>query len=224
MPIVLALLSSFSSSIDLDLALADERVVELADLIALRQIGVEVILAVEARPGVDLRLERHAGAHRLADALAVRHRQHARHRRVDQADLGVGLGAELGRGAGEELGAVEVTWAWTSRPITTSHSPVAPWMRKGAMRRHHHHASGRAVKPARSSIAGRRSSTPCSSSGLPMSCRPSGRPCPSSPPGHRHGRQAGEAGRDREDVVQIHGDRIGRLLAEAEGGASARSG
>ncbi len=23
----------------------------------------------------------------------------------------------------------EVTWAWTSRPITTSHSPVAPWMR-----------------------------------------------------------------------------------------------
>ena len=32
----------------LDLALADQRVVELADLIALRQIGVEVILAVEA--------------------------------------------------------------------------------------------------------------------------------------------------------------------------------
>jgi hypothetical protein len=23
----------------------------------------------------------------------------------------------------------EVTCAWTSRPITTSHSPVAPWMR-----------------------------------------------------------------------------------------------
>ena len=48
MPIVLALRSSFSSSIDLDLALADERMVELADLIALRQVGVEVILAVEA--------------------------------------------------------------------------------------------------------------------------------------------------------------------------------
>ena len=25
--------------------------------------------------------------------------------------------------------ALEVTCAWTSRPITTSHSPVAPWMR-----------------------------------------------------------------------------------------------
>ena len=33
---------------DLDLALADQRMVELADLIALRQIGVEIILAVEA--------------------------------------------------------------------------------------------------------------------------------------------------------------------------------
>ena len=89
---------------DLELALADERVVELADLIALRQVGVEIILAVEARPGIDLRLERHAGPHRLADAFAVRHRQHAGHGGVDQADLGVGLGAELGRRAGEELG------------------------------------------------------------------------------------------------------------------------
>ena len=35
---------------DLDLALADQRVVELADLIALRQVGVEVVLAVEAAP------------------------------------------------------------------------------------------------------------------------------------------------------------------------------
>ena len=25
--------------------------------------------------------------------------------------------------------ALETTWAWTSRPITTSHSPVAPLMR-----------------------------------------------------------------------------------------------
>ena len=33
---------------DLDVALADQRMVELADLIALRQIGVEVVLAVEA--------------------------------------------------------------------------------------------------------------------------------------------------------------------------------
>jgi len=87
----------------LDLALADDRVVELADLIALRQIGVEIILPVETRPAVDLRLQRHPRAHRLPYALGIGHRQHARHRRVDQADLAVRLGAEFGRRAGKQL-------------------------------------------------------------------------------------------------------------------------
>src|SRR5690606_1980833 len=75
-----------------------------ADLVALRQVRVEVVLAVEPAPFVDLRFDRHAGAHRLADALAVRHRQHARHRRIDQADLAVRLRSERGRGAREQLG------------------------------------------------------------------------------------------------------------------------
>ena len=70
---------------DLNLALADERMVELADLIALRQIRVEIILPVEARPGIDLRIERHAGAHRLADAFLIGHRKHAGQRGVDKA-------------------------------------------------------------------------------------------------------------------------------------------
>jgi hypothetical protein len=34
---------------DHDLALADDRVLELADLVALRQVGIEVVLAVEDR-------------------------------------------------------------------------------------------------------------------------------------------------------------------------------
>ena len=89
---------------DVDRALTDDRMIELADLIALRQIGVEVVLTIEPRPFVDLRLDRHAGAHRLADALAVRHRQHPRHRRIDQRHLRVGLRAERGRRAREELG------------------------------------------------------------------------------------------------------------------------
>ena len=89
---------------DLDLPLAHQRVEELADLIALRQIGVEIVLAVEARPFVDHRADRHAGAHRLADALLVRRGQHARHRRIDQAHLAVRLRAERGRRAREELG------------------------------------------------------------------------------------------------------------------------
>ena len=87
----------------LDRALAHDRVIELADLIALRQIGIEVVLAIKPRPLVDLRLDRKARAHRLADALPVRHRQHARHGRIDQADLAVRLCAK-GRGStGKEL-------------------------------------------------------------------------------------------------------------------------
>src|SRR3546814_13661488 len=47
----------------------------------------------------------------------------------------------------------------------------------------HHHASGRAVKPARSSNANPAFSPPCSSSGWPMLWRPSGRPKEARPAG-----------------------------------------
>ena len=113
---------------NLDLARPDQRVVELRNLIALRQVGVEVILAVEPAPAVDHRVQRHAGAHRLADAFAVGHRQHARHRRVDQATWVLGS-APNAVAAPEKSLALETTWAWTSRPTTTSQSPVAPLMR-----------------------------------------------------------------------------------------------
>ena len=85
-------------------AFAHKRMIKLADLVALRQVGVEVVLAVKTRPRVDLRLDRHAGAHRLTDALAVGHRQHPRHRGIDEADLRVRLRAERGRRAREQLG------------------------------------------------------------------------------------------------------------------------
>jgi hypothetical protein len=58
------------AALDLHLALADDRVGELADLIALRQVGVEVVLAVEARPQIDLGLQPQARAHGLLDAVA----------------------------------------------------------------------------------------------------------------------------------------------------------
>ena len=89
---------------DVDMPLTHNRVVQLADLIALRQIGIEVILAIKPRPCVDHRINRQAGAHRLPHAFAIRHRQHPRHRRIDKADLRVGLRAKGGGAAGEQLG------------------------------------------------------------------------------------------------------------------------
>ena len=114
--------------VDEDLALADDRVVELADLVALRQVGVEVVLAVEARDEVDLRLEPQAGAHRLLDAVVVDDRQHARHGRVDEARRCVLGSAPKAVEAPEKSLAFEATWAWTSMPITISQSPLAPAM------------------------------------------------------------------------------------------------
>ena len=86
-----------------DLALAHDRRLVLADLIALRQVGIEIVLAVEHRLQIDLRLQAEAGADRLPHAFLVDHRQHAGHRRIDQRDVRVGLAAERGRGAGEQL-------------------------------------------------------------------------------------------------------------------------
>ena len=82
--------------IDLDLPLPHDRALVLGDLIALGQIGIEVILAVESRAAVDLGLEAKAGAHRLNHAFAVDHRQHAGHRGVDERNVRVGFAAERG--------------------------------------------------------------------------------------------------------------------------------
>ena len=97
-------------------------------LIALRQVGIEIILAVEHRAQVDLRVQPKPGAHRLADALLVDDRQHSGHGRIDQRDMAVGLPPKAVE-APENNFALEVTWAWTSSPITISQSPVAPLIR-----------------------------------------------------------------------------------------------
>ena len=90
--------------IDDHFALADDRMLELRNLIALRQVGIEIILAIENRPMVDLRLQAQSGAHRLADAFLIDHRQHTRHGRIDERNMIVRRAAIFRRGAGKELG------------------------------------------------------------------------------------------------------------------------
>ncbi len=90
--------------VDRDLALADDRALVLADLVALRQVRIEIVLPVEDRAVVDPRLQAEAGADRLAHAFLVDDGQHARHGRVDEADIGVRRIAEAHRRAREQLG------------------------------------------------------------------------------------------------------------------------
>lgn len=86
-----------------DLALADDRVLVLRDLVALRQVRIEIVLPVEDRAIVDLCLQAQAGAHGLLDAFLVDDRKHARHCGIDERNIGIRLRSELGRRTGEQL-------------------------------------------------------------------------------------------------------------------------
>ena len=70
--------------IDGDRAFANNGRFVLADLIALRQIGIEIILPVENRSQIYLCLQSKSGADRLPHAFLIDHRQHSRHRGIDQ--------------------------------------------------------------------------------------------------------------------------------------------
>ncbi len=92
-----------AAEFDHNLALADHRRLVLADLIALRQVGVEIVLAVEHRAQIDLGVQPEPGPDSLPDAFLVDHGQHARHGSIDQRHLRIGVAAERGRGAGKQL-------------------------------------------------------------------------------------------------------------------------
>jgi hypothetical protein len=75
----------------------------LADLVALGQVGIEVVLAREDRHRRDRRADGEAEANRALDGTAVGHGQGAGQRQVDGRGLRVRRRAEGGRGAAEDL-------------------------------------------------------------------------------------------------------------------------
>ena len=86
-------------------AAAGQRNVVLADLVALREVRIEVVLAVEDRALGDPALERHRDHQGVVHGLGVDHRQRARMPQADRAGVGVRLVAEGQRAAAEHLGA-----------------------------------------------------------------------------------------------------------------------
>ena len=90
--------------LNLKSAAADNGRLELTDLVALGQIGIKVVLAVEDRAAADFCANSQAKHHRAAHGFGVEHWQHTGHREIDGAGLGVGLGAERGGRAREDLG------------------------------------------------------------------------------------------------------------------------
>ena len=88
---------------EIDSAALDHRRFVLADLVALGQVGIEIVLAREDRVVRDLRAHRQSEADRALDRTSVHHRQRARQRQIDRRGLGVGCRAELRRRAAEDL-------------------------------------------------------------------------------------------------------------------------
>ena len=89
--------------IDRNHALAHDWVLVLRDLIALGQVGVEIVLPVEHRAMVDLGFEAKAGSHRLGHAFLVDDGEHSRHSGIDNADMRVWLAAERRRSSRKKL-------------------------------------------------------------------------------------------------------------------------
>ena len=88
---------------DVDVPAGDDRQFVLADLVALGQVGIEIILAGEHRARRDPRADREPEHHRHAHRLAVEHRQHARVAEVDQVGLRIGRRTKGGGRARENL-------------------------------------------------------------------------------------------------------------------------
>ena len=76
----------------------------LRDLIALGKIRIEIVLPREDRMGVHLAAERERCPNRQLHGPAVEHRERARQAETHGTQLRVGLGAEPGAAAAEDLG------------------------------------------------------------------------------------------------------------------------
>jgi len=84
-------------------ALQGQRSLVLGDLIALRKVRIEVVLAREDGLALDLTAQRERRLDREVDGLAVQHRQRARQPETHRARLRVGWRAERRRAPAEDL-------------------------------------------------------------------------------------------------------------------------
>ena len=77
------------------LPISGERQVELADLVALGEVGIEIILPVPLRERCDVAIEGQGGTDCQVEGPAVHDRQRTGEPKTGGADLSVGRGAEL---------------------------------------------------------------------------------------------------------------------------------
>src|SRR5207249_8103732 len=101
--------NAFFSAADFDFepATGGERQFVLGDLVALGEIGIEIVLAGEAGMVVDGAVQGKGGAHGHFDGALVEHGKCAWEAEADRTDIGVGRIAEAGGAAAEDFCARE---------------------------------------------------------------------------------------------------------------------
>ncbi len=102
-----------------------KRQVVLADLVALRQIGIVILLAVPFRPRRDFTIEGDRCFERELDRPSVHHRQSSRHADADRAGLRVRLRSEPRAARAEQLarrGQLHVHFQADDRGVGLAHS------------------------------------------------------------------------------------------------------
>ena len=192
-------------------AVAGKRDVVLADLVGLRVVGIEVVLAVEDRARRDLALQRRGDLQRVEDRLLVGHRQHARVGEADRAGVDVRLVAEGELAAAEHLRPrrqLDVDLEPDHRLQLSHQAPPSGALRVEADR------AARARRRPRAASARRRPGAAI--------WKPTGSSRPAAlgrgqPGRDRDRRDPGQAHRHREEVVEVHRQRVVGLLAEPEG-------
>ena len=181
------------------------------DLVVLRHVGIEVVLAREDRLLGHAQVQRLGDAQRVLDRPLVEHRQRPGQPEAHRADVGVRLVAELVGAAAEQLArgrqlAVHLEPDDRS-PTCASRSRSCRPSRCGLLDRARHAEHHRlAAAPARAPA--RRSATPARP---PVAER------------HRHRGVAGQVRRDRAHVAEVHRERVGGLRARARTRPSATS-
>ncbi len=90
--------------LEIEVSVFRQGFVELRNLVALGQIGIEVILACKNRKGIDAAIERQGSLDGHDDRLAIQHRQSSGKTQANRTGIGIGRGSELGRAAAEDLG------------------------------------------------------------------------------------------------------------------------
>src|SRR3546814_14366379 len=86
------------------MAFVNDRQFVLRDLVALRQIRIEIVLARKHAALGDLGVDRQAELDRVFESGLVQHRQYARHAERDASGLSVRLRAVRSGSAGKDLG------------------------------------------------------------------------------------------------------------------------